>query len=58
MKKYKNTAAVVSAYCTNALEEMLTNYGNAGYKLVSVQMSDNKYGAQVMYLFFTKEIEE
>lgn len=57
MKKYKNTAAFVSN-CTHALEETLINYGNAGYKLVSTQMAENKYGVQVIYLFFTKEIEE
>lgn len=58
MKKYKNTAAFVSNYCTNVLEETLINYGNAGYKLVSTQIAENKYGVQVIYLFFTKEIEE
>ena len=58
MKKYKNTVADVSSYCTHALEETLINYGNAGYKLVSTQMAENKYGVQVIYLFFTKEIEE
>ena len=58
MKKYKNTAAYVDCYCIDALEEMLINYGNAGYKLVSTLMADNKYDVQIMYLFFTKEIEE
>lgn len=58
MKKYKNTAAFVSNYCIHVLEETLINYGNAGYKLVSTQMAENKYGVQVIYLFFTKEIEE
>ena len=58
MKKYKNTVAYVSNYCTHALEETLINYGNAGYKLVSTLMADNKSDLQIMYLFFTKEIEE
>lgn len=59
MKKYKNTMTYISNYCTHALlEEILINYGNAGYKLVSTQMADNKYDIPVMYLFFTKEIEE
>lgn len=58
MKKYKNIVAYVSSYSTHALEETLINYGNAGYKLVSTLMADNKYDVQIMYLFFTKEIEE
>lgn len=58
MKKYENTVAYVSNYCTHALEETLINYGNTGYKLVSTLMTDNKYNVQIMYLFFTKEIEE
>lgn len=58
MKKYKNTVAYVSSYCAHALEEILINHGNAGYKLVSTQMANNQYGAPIMYLFFTKEIEE
>lgn len=58
MKKYKNTVAYASNYCTHALEEILINHGNVGYKLVSTQMVENKYGVQIIYLFFTKEIEE
>lgn len=58
MKKYKNTVAYVSNHCTNALEETLINHGNAGYKLVSTQMANTQYGVPIMYLFFTKEIEE
>lgn len=58
MKKYKNTVAYISNYCTHALEETLINYGNAGYKLVSTLMADNQYDVPTMYLFFTKEIEE
>ena len=58
MKKYKNTVAYASNYCTHALEEILINHGNVGYKLVSTQMVENKYGVPTMYLFFTKEIEE
>ena len=58
MKKYKNTVAYVSNYCTHALEETLINYGNAGYRLISTQMANNQYDVPTMYLFFTKEIEE
>lgn len=58
MKKYKNTMAYVGCYCIDALEEMLINYGNAGYKLVSTQIVEGRNGIQVMYLFFSKEIEE
>nr|DAJ75608.1 MAG TPA: protein of unknown function (DUF4177) [Bacteriophage sp.] len=58
MKKYKNTVTYISNYCAHALEEILINYGNAGYKLVSTLMADNQYDVPTMYLFFTKEIEE
>lgn len=58
MKKYKNAVTCISNYCTLALNESLIHYGNAGYKLVSTLMAENIYGAQAMYLFFTKEIEE
>lgn len=58
MKKYKNTVAYVGCYCIDALEETLINHSNAGYKLVSTQMANNQYGVPIMYLFFTKEIEE
>lgn len=58
MKKYKNTMAYVGCYFIDALEEMLINYSNAGYKLVSTQIVESRSGTQVMYLFFVKEIEE
>ena len=58
MKKYKNTAAYINAYYTDVLEETLTDYGNAGYRLVSAQVMEEKNCVQIMYLFFTKEVEE
>lgn len=54
-KEYSNVVEVVSNYATDALQEKLTKYGNYGYKLVSVTLAKNKYGVDVMYLFFTKE---
>ena len=38
------------------LQEVLTDYGNKGYKLVNVVMVNNWHGVPIMYLFFTKEM--
>lgn len=56
--KIKNTFTTVSNYCTNELQRTLSTYAEAGYKLVSTLMAENKYGVQAMYLFFTKEYED
>lgn len=55
--KFSNIVVTVSNYATSDLESDLDYYGDKGYKLVSVQMAKNKYGAEVMYLFFTREEE-
>lgn len=55
--KFSNIVDTVSNYSTSDLENVLEDYGDEGYKLVSVQMAKNKYGAEVMYLFFTREEE-
>lgn len=54
---FSNIVDTVSNYSTPDLENVLEYYGDKGYKLVSVQMAKNKYGAEVMYLFFTREEE-
>lgn len=54
---FSNIVDTVSNYSTSDLENVLEYYGDEGYKLVSVQMAKNKYGAEVMYLFFTREEE-
>lgn len=54
---FSNIVDTVSNYATPDLENVLEYYGDEGYKLVSVQMAKNKYGAEVMYLFFTREEE-
>lgn len=36
---------------------MLNKYGQLGYQLVNVVMAQNQYNCEVMYLFFTKQIE-
>lgn len=53
--KFSNIVITISNYATLDLDNDLDYYGNKGYKLVSVQMAKNKYGAEVMYLFFTRE---
>ena len=54
---FSNIVETVSNYATPELENVLECYGDEGYKLVSVQMAKNKYGAEVMYLFFTRQEE-
>lgn len=58
MKRIENTYTTISNYCTSALQDTLNRYSDAGYKLTSTQMAENKYGIQEMYLFFTKESED
>ena len=55
--KFSNIVDTVSNYATPDLERDLEYYGDKGYKLVSVKMAKNKYGAEVMYLFFTRQEE-
>lgn len=55
--RFSNIVITVSNYATPDLGSDLEYYGDKGYKLVSVQMAKNKYGAEVMYLFFTREEE-
>ena len=56
--KYANIVVPVSNYATIALDKTLIAYGNDGFKLVNVVMAKNKYNIDVMYLFFTKKVEE
>lgn len=55
--KFSNIVITISNYATSDLNNDLDYYGGKGYKLVSVQMAKNKYGAEAMYLFFTREEE-
>ena len=50
----ENVCVTVSNYATEALEDTLNFYGEEGFSLVSTQMASNKYGSQVMYLFFVR----
>lgn len=56
-KKYDNIAVPISNYCTNRLQEALTEYGQRGFQLVNVTMAENRYGVNIMYLFFVRENE-
>lgn len=56
--QYENVVYKLSNYATNSLQDTLTKYGQAGFKLVNVTMAQNKYGADIMYLFFTRELSE
>lgn len=53
MRKPKNVCEVVSDYCSSTLSATLEGYGDDGYRLVSTVMAKNRYGVEVMYLFFT-----
>ena len=50
----ENVCVTVSNYATEALQDTLNFYGKEGFYLVSTQMALNKYGSQVMYLFFVR----
>lgn len=54
----ENICTTVSNYATEALQDILNLYGKEGFSLVSTQMALNKYGSQVMYLFFVRHAEE
>lgn len=56
--KHENIVVQVSNYATDYLQETLTKCGQLGFKLVNVTMAKNKYGADIMYLFFTRELSE
>lgn len=55
MKRISNYVIRVNDYSTNRLEEILEQYSDVNYRLVSTQMAYDKDGSMVMYLFFTKE---
>lgn len=50
----ENVCVTVSNYATEALQNTLNFYGEKGFSLVSTQMALDKYGIQVMYLFFVR----
>ena len=50
----ENVCVTVSNYATEALPNTLNFYGKAGFSLVSTQMASDKYGNQVLYLFFVR----
>lgn len=50
----ENVCVTVSNYATKELQNTLNFYGKEGFSLVSTQMALNKYGCQVMYLFFVR----
>ena len=54
----ENVCVTVSNYATEALQNTLNFYGKAGFSLVSTQMASDKYGSQVMYLFFVRHTEK
>ena len=54
----ENICVTVSNYATEALQDTLNFYGKEGFSLVSTQMASDKYGSQVMYLFFVRNTGE
>ena len=54
----ENVCVDVSNYATEALQNTLNFYGEKGFSLVSTQIASNKYGSQVMYLFFVRQTGE
>ena len=53
----QNIYVDVSDYETYKLQDTLDYYGRKGFSLVSTQMR-NKYGHQLLYLFFVRHTEE
>ncbi len=56
--RYHNTSTTISNYATSELNNMLNKYGQLGYKFVNSVVAKNQYGVDVMYLFFTKPIDD
>ena len=56
--KYDNIVVGVSNYATSQLGKTLQDYGKLGYKLVNVVMANTEHNCEIMYLFFTKKIQE
>ena len=54
----ENVCVTVSNYATEALQNTLNFYGKEGFSLVSAQMALDKYGSQVMYLFFSRHMDQ
>ena len=54
----QNIYVTVSNYETYELQDTLDYYGKKGFSLVSTQMASDKYGSQVMYLFFVRRTGE
>ena len=54
----ENVCVTVSNYATEALQDILNFYVKAGFTVVSTQMASDKYGSQVMYLFFVRQTGE
>ena len=54
--KYENIVVQVSNYATDCLKDTLMKYGQCGFKLVNVTIANNRYGVDIMYLFFTREL--
>lgn len=55
--KYENIVAVVSNYATDQLPKVLEHHGQNGFQFVNAVIAKNKYGCDVMYLFFTKALD-
>lgn len=55
---YTNICVKVPNYETDMLNKTLIEYGGMGFKLVNVVIAENRYDVDVMYLFFTKGVEE
>lgn len=53
--KISYEVVTLSNYATEALDNILAEYGDAGYKLVSTTLAPNKYNVEIIYLFFAKE---
>lgn len=53
--KINYEVATLSNYATEDLDNILSDYADAGYKLVSTTLAPNEFNVEIMYLFFAKE---
>ena len=56
--KIHNQVYAVSNYATEELQNVLDEYASLGYELASTEMAHNKYGVNVIYLFFVARENE
>ena len=58
MPRYRNMVVRVYSYATDELQKILDEYGDAGFQLVNAVLGKYKYNLDIMYLFFSKKLDD